>query len=89
VTDTAEKTAQVETQAKKDTVKVAVASEIPATNLEASVVQSDTAGTTPHSSFMPMIVSFLFIGASAGAVYFIRTKKVISKAGDDFKILDE
>ena len=35
------------------------------------------------------VLFFIFIGASAYAVYFIRHKKVISTPGHDFEILDE
>jgi hypothetical protein len=40
----------------------------------------------------PLIIplaSLVFIGTSAGAVYFIRRKKVIPQTGNDFEILDE
>jgi hypothetical protein len=36
-----------------------------------------------------LVILFAFLGASAGAVYFIRQKRIVSKAGDDFNILDE
>jgi len=35
------------------------------------------------------LASVVFVGAGAGAAYFIRRKKIISHEGDDFKILDE
>ena len=65
---------------------------IPTNNLLASAVSSDTINSdSANNSHIPIIpiAFFAFIGASAGAVYFIRQKKVISKDGDDFEILDE
>lgn len=41
------------------------------------------------NSYFPTVASFVFIGFSAGVVYFLRSKKVVPKAGDDFDILDE
>lgn len=64
----------------------------PLEELEATVLQSNVINSSDVSdSSVPIIpiASFLFIGASAGAVYFIRRKKVIPKDGDDFEILDE
>ncbi|MFA6300756.1 MAG: lamin tail domain-containing protein [Candidatus Paceibacterota bacterium] len=60
------------------------------TDLSASAINSDAwrgEGKT-FSSIIP-ITSFVFIGLSAGAVYYIRRKKVIPEAGNDFEILDE
>ena len=65
---------------------------IPTNNLLASAVSSDTINSdSANNSHIPIIpiAFFAFIWASAGAVYFIRQKKVISKDGDDFEILDE
>ncbi|MFA6177390.1 MAG: lamin tail domain-containing protein [Candidatus Paceibacterota bacterium] len=55
--------------------------------LQSNVINSESTST----SSMPIIpiASFIFIGASASAVYFIRRKKVIRESGDDFEILDE
>ncbi len=64
------------------------AEQIPAENLEASAVSSNVVPSSFSFPYMPAF-AFVFIGASAGAVYFIRQKKVFSKAGDDFKILEE
>ncbi len=59
--------------------------DILAPDLEASVAESDS-----DNSYMPMIASTIVIGASAGAVYFIRRNRISgSTAGNDFKILDE
>ncbi|OGI63518.1 hypothetical protein A2818_02670 [Candidatus Nomurabacteria bacterium RIFCSPHIGHO2_01_FULL_40_12] len=61
---------------------------VPADNLGASVIESDVT-TNNFNSYLLMIASVIFIGVSAGAVYFLRQKKTISNTGDDFKILDE
>jgi len=61
-------------------------------NLSASVAESDVLKNSDNNSYLPMLIyliSFVFVGGSAGAVYFIRQKKTISVPGDDFKILDE
>lgn len=61
-------------------------------NLLASTVSSETVNNdSVKSSNFPIIplASFIFIGASAGAVYFIRQKKVVSEDVNDFEILDE
>jgi hypothetical protein len=60
---------------------------ISASALDFQVPEQNT--DSPSSSPIIPIASFIFIGASAGAVYFIRRKKVVSKDGDDFEILDE
>jgi len=59
-------------------------------DLSATAISSDIPPKKSDNghTYIPMIISFIFIGASAGAVYFIRQKRNISKAGDDFKILD-
>jgi hypothetical protein len=41
------------------------------------------------SSLITPLISFVFIGASAYAVYFIRRRKVVTEKGEDFEILDE
>ena len=41
------------------------------------------------SGYVPMIASLVFIGTSAGAVYFIRQRKISPGLGSDFNILDE
>jgi hypothetical protein len=66
--------------------------EIPAVSLTASVVSSDSTNNPVKNNSratLIFILSFVFIGASAGAVYFIRRKKTIPQIGNDFKILDE
>ncbi|MFA6257839.1 MAG: lamin tail domain-containing protein [Candidatus Paceibacterota bacterium] len=63
----------------------------PLENLGATVLQSDVVNSeSSNNSNTPIvpIASFAFIGAGAGAVYFIRRKKVIPKEGEDFEILD-
>lgn len=64
----------------------------PLENLGANVLQSNVISSdNVDNSSMPIIpiTSFIFIGASAFAVYFIRRKKVIPENVDDFEILDE
>ncbi|MFA5931979.1 MAG: lamin tail domain-containing protein [Candidatus Paceibacterota bacterium] len=58
-------------------------------DLTSSAIQSNTPENSPSNSYLPIITSVIFIGASAGAVYFIRRKKVIPEDGNDFEILDE
>jgi hypothetical protein len=58
-------------------------------DLTASALQSNPSENNSNNSYLPIITSVIFIGASAGAVYFIRRKKVIPQEGDDFEILDE
>ncbi len=75
--------------------KITIASEVlapiekipPTENLEASIVESDIQKN--YSSYLPTLVSVVFIGASASLVYFIRRKRIIPQTGDDFEILDE
>jgi hypothetical protein len=54
---------------------------------QASVIESDAIENS--NSYLPMLLSLIFIGGSAGAVYYIRQKKNVVNAGDDFNILDE
>ncbi|MEK7128061.1 MAG: lamin tail domain-containing protein [Patescibacteria group bacterium] len=61
----------------------------PALNLAASVVESDAGENNSSISYMPVVISTILIGTSAGAVYFIRQRKILPEAGSDFKILDE
>ena len=71
--------------------RVKAETEIPAENLPASAVSSEVVSDKFNFPYIPAI-ALVFIGASAGAVYFIRQKKVVSvnsSQGDDFKILDE
>jgi hypothetical protein len=71
---------------------------ISAVNLAASAVSSTVAtndGTgspqanSPARTGIILAVSFVFIGAAAAGVYFVRRKKIIPRAGNDFEILDE
>lgn len=64
---------------------------IPTENLSAAAISSDAILEEGNNknSYIPTLISVILIGVSAGAVYFIRSKNIISKAGDDFKILDE
>lgn len=64
----------------------------PLESLEAEVLQSNvisSGGIDNSSTPIIPIASFVFIGAGAGVVYFIRRKKVTKEDGDDFEILDE
>lgn len=63
--------------------------EIPTENLLASASTSPGGSTPAISSPIIPLASLVFIGAGAGSVYFIRRKKVIPQAGNDFEILDE
>jgi len=66
--------------------------ELPEEAVLASAISSGVANNNPTSKLqttITFILSFVFIGASAGAVYFIRRKKIIHQTGSDFKILDE
>ncbi|MDD5721251.1 MAG: hypothetical protein PHT16_02270 [Candidatus Pacebacteria bacterium] len=56
-------------------------------NLQSNVMNSSSEDN--YSVPIIPIASFVFIGASAGAVYFIRRKKAVVQEGDDFDILDE
>jgi|SRR3989344_4528199 len=69
----------------------ALEEKIPVENLLASVAQSDIVKNDSDNLFTTIIylISFVFIGISAGAVYFLRQKKIISGVGSDFEILDE
>lgn len=73
---------------KKNTTNFAIAENI-VENLPALASRSDV--VKQDSNFSPIIpiVTFFFIGASAGGVYFIRRKKVVTQPGNDFEILDE
>ncbi|HEY4513593.1 MAG TPA: lamin tail domain-containing protein [Candidatus Paceibacterota bacterium] len=66
--------------------------EVPNQGLEAASLNSLAVGQDSGLfSGLPAvpIASFVFIGAGASAVYFIRKNKLKAKAGDDFEILDE
>jgi len=67
----------------------APADQIPVENLPALAIQSDIVKNEWNATIIVYFVSIIFIGASASAVYFLRRKKVVSNAGDDFNILDE
>lgn len=56
---------------------------------EATVLQSNISENNSDNSYLPILGSIIFIGASASAVYFIRRKKIIPQVGNDFEILDE
>ena len=64
--------------------------QISAENLQAGVIQSGITEGVSDSPYAMIIAlaSFVFIGASASAVYFIRQKRIIPNAGSDFEILD-
>lgn len=59
-------------------------------NLGASAIDSDILGKNGYfSSLTITIAASVFIVISAGAAYFVRRKRVVSEAGEDFEILDE
>ncbi|MFA6520541.1 MAG: lamin tail domain-containing protein [Candidatus Paceibacterota bacterium] len=65
---------------------------IGAENLRALAINSgatDGLSDNTFSSFYVLVLSLIFIGAGATAVYFIRRKKVATEVGGDFEILDE
>ncbi|MDP2749990.1 MAG: hypothetical protein Q8O89_04110, partial [Nanoarchaeota archaeon] len=57
-------------------------------NILASVVSRDVVKDYPIRAYILTFILTIFIGVSAGVVYFIRQKRTVFKAGDDFKILD-
>jgi hypothetical protein len=66
--------------------------DVPSQNLLASAVSADPLQNDPPNNPNNIIVycaSFIFIGVSAFAVYFIRRKKLAPAFGNDFEILDE
>ncbi|KKQ07429.1 MAG: hypothetical protein US18_C0017G0024 [Parcubacteria group bacterium GW2011_GWB1_36_5] len=63
--------------------------QVPVENLGASIVQSNAVGNNSIRTYFLTTILTVFLGLSAGAVYFIRQKKIVAGAGDDFKILDE
>lgn len=65
-----------------------VADPAPVENLPAFAAQSIPPEDDSQNLYLPMLLSFVLIGASAGAAYFIRRKRAIPKIGDDFEILD-
>ena len=75
----------------KNVVNSAIA-EIPTNNLTASTIYSDIASNdNPNNSrtAIILIISAVFIGASAYGIYFIRQKRVVPQSGSDFEVLDE
>jgi hypothetical protein len=56
--------------------------------LEASVISNDAVDERVSFSYLPALMGFIFVGGSAGAVYYIRQKRVASSSGDNFRILD-
>ena len=58
-------------------------------NETATALESDAVKNNFNNSYLPIFGSIVFIGASAGAVYFIRRKKVTGEEANDFEILDE
>jgi len=62
---------------------------MPIENLEIAALANDAAGENPMRAYILTTVMTVFLGISAGGVYFIRRKKAVSSAGDDFQILDE
>ena len=97
------KTAEETTTPTKVTVSKAknqnknlIPEKIPTENPIALATQNNTSDETSYTengnnsgAAYIFIISFVFIGASAGAVYFIRRRKIVPKTGNDFEILDE
>jgi hypothetical protein len=80
------------TQKSNQNKNLTAMAEIPPENLPASAASGDTVNNDGEgSAYAPLIpvVSLVFIVGSAGAVYFIRRKKVLPEASSDFEILDE
>lgn len=73
----------------KDMVSDLQEEEMSDEDLLASVVNSETEEDNTMRTYFLTTIMTVFLGGSAGAVYFIRKKKIIPVAGDDFKILDE
>lgn len=76
-------------QAKNDDQSLA---EESAPNLSALALSgSESRENLENPSFSPIIplISFAFISASAGAVYFIRKQRISTNSADDFSLLDE
>lgn len=69
--------------------KVAVVENEPKTSVE-NLVQ-DLPAQVVETNNVPIfiIILILLLGVSLGAVYFIRKKRTVPAAGEDFKILDE
>ncbi len=58
-------------------------------NKEESVLGEDlVASSSRGNTYLPLLASVLLIFGSAGAVYFIRQKKIMKQPGDDFYILE-
>jgi hypothetical protein len=63
---------------------------IPAENLLASALGSPVSGQNGKTASSAIFIfAVLFVGASAGGVYFIRRGKVVPQAGSEFELLDE
>ncbi|MFA6353455.1 MAG: lamin tail domain-containing protein [Candidatus Paceibacterota bacterium] len=56
---------------------------------QASAISSGVMDSNINNSYLPILGSIIFIGASASAVYFIRRKKISREEANDFEILDE
>ena len=60
-------------------INLSVSEQIKGEDLEASVISSDIQKKDSGIPYMPAIASFIFIGVSASAVYFIRRNNAVSK----------
>ncbi len=58
-------------------------------NLSASAVESGVLPGNSKNSYLSFIGLVVFLGFSAGSVYFIRRNRVVPKDGEDFEIIDE
>jgi hypothetical protein len=74
------------TQDKKN--KVAVTTPITTQNLSANVFSSDT-GEKKNNTYFFILILIPIIIFGTGAVYFLRKKRIVSKIGEDFEILED
>ena len=61
----------------------------PTEDIQSSAISSSIAKNNSLRIYFTTTILTIFLGVSAGAVYFVRKKKTLPNSGDDFKILDE
>ena len=61
---------------------------VETTNLPSEVLPDNTTEENSGNSYLFVTIFVVFVGLSAGAVYFIRRKKNVSKPGEDFELLN-
>ncbi len=74
---------------KKDSIKVAELPEVLLGNLAAAPISAPLKQESSENSLFMIISALVLIGGSAGAVYFIRQRRIIAPVGSDFNIIDE